>query len=68
MSLKNVYSGRNSIHQWRRDLGWNRWGDDKFKTWFAVAGLGQRKGIRQRNERACTTVWDRFSYLFNRGE
>lgn len=46
--------------------GWNRWVMTKFKTWLAVAGMGQRKGIRQRNERACTTVWDRFSYLFNR--
>lgn len=67
MSLKNVYSGRNSIHQWRRDLGWNRWVMTKFKT-LGLRWLdwGRERGIRQEIERACTTVWDRFSYLFNR--
>ena len=67
MSSKNVYRGRNCIHQWRRDLGVEQGDDNKVQDMtLAVAGLGQRKGIRQRNETACTTVWDRFSYLFSR--
>lgn len=44
MSSKNVYSGRNCIHQWRRDLGVEQVGDDKVQdTTLVVAGLGQER-------------------------
>lgn len=44
MNLKNVYSGRNSIHQWRRDLGVEQVGDDKVQDMACGGWTGAEKG------------------------